>query len=150
VHDLRAGRPREHGGRLLRRLHHGPGHLGGRGHRVHRDGLRDRVRDLHRAHVRAAGRDLREASLTPLRVLAVLALVPVLLLGPAQEYIWHVIIQIFLWSFVGNAWSLMGRFGLVSFGHGAFLGVGAYATVLLWNAFGLTPWIGAPLAVALT
>src|SRR6185312_8753646 len=27
VHDLRAGRPREHGGRLLRRLHHGPGHL---------------------------------------------------------------------------------------------------------------------------
>ncbi len=93
--------------------------------------------------------------MTPLRVLAVLALValalvPVLPLGPAQEYIWHVIIQIFLWSFVGNAWSLMGRFGLVSLGHGAFLGVGAYATVLLWNAFGLTPWIGAPLAVALT
>ncbi len=93
--------------------------------------------------------------MTPVRVLAVLtlaslALVPVLPLGPAQEYVWHVIIQIFLWSFVGNAWSLMGRFGLVSLGHGAFLGVGAYATVLLWNAFGLTPWIGAPLAVALT
>lgn len=93
--------------------------------------------------------------MTPGRVLAALALValvlvPVLPLGPAQEYIWHVIIQIFLWSFVGNAWSLMGRFGLVSLGHGAFLGVGAYATVLLWNAFGLTPWIGAFLAVALT
>ena len=93
--------------------------------------------------------------MTPWRVVAVLALavlilVPVLPLGPAQEYIWHVIIQIFLWSFVGNAWSLMGRFGLVSLGHGAFLGVGAYATVLLWNAFGLTPWIGALLAVALT
>jgi branched-chain amino acid transport system permease protein len=93
--------------------------------------------------------------MTPLRVVAVLALaalvlVPVLPLGSAQEYIWHVVIQIFLWSFVGNAWSLMGRFGLVSLGHGAFLGVGAYATVLLWNAFGLTPWIGAPLAVALT
>jgi branched-chain amino acid transport system permease protein len=93
--------------------------------------------------------------MTPLRVAAVLALaalvlVPVLPLGPAQEYIWHVIIQIFLWSFIGNAWSLMGRFGLVSLGHGAFLGVGAYATVLLWNAFGLTPWIGALLAVALT
>ena len=64
-------------------------------------------------------------------------------LGPAQEYIWHVIIQIFIWSFMGSAWSLMGRFGLVSLGHGAFLGVGAYATVLLWNFFGLTPWIGA-------
>ncbi len=93
--------------------------------------------------------------MTPLRVagllaLVALAVVPVLPLGSAQEYIWHVIIQIFLWSFVGNAWSLMGRFGLVSLGHGAFLGVGAYATVLLWNAYGLTPWIGAPLAVALT
>ena len=90
------------------------------------------------------------ARLLGLAGVVALALVPLLPLGPAQEYIWHVIIQIFLWSFVGNAWSLMGRFGLVSLGHGAFLGVGAYATVLLWNAFGLTPWIGAPLAVALT
>ena len=42
----------------------------------------------------------------------------------------------------------MGRFGLVSLGHGAFLGFGAYATVLLWNFFGLTPWLGGVLAVA--
>ena len=82
--------------------------------------------------------------------LMVIALLPVLPLGEAEEYIWHVIIQIFLWSFVGSAWSLMGRFGLVSLGHGAFLGVGAYATVLLWNAFGITPWLGGLLAVAIT
>jgi branched-chain amino acid transport system permease protein len=36
----------------------------------------------------------------------------------------------------------MGRFGLVSLGHGAFLGVGAYTSTLLWNFYGLTPWIG--------
>ena len=30
------------------------------------------------------------------------------------------------------------------------LGVGAYATVLLWNFFGLTPWAGAAIAVLLT
>ena len=90
------------------------------------------------------------ARLLGLVALAALALVPVLPLGSADQYIWHVIIQIFLWSFVGNAWSLMGRFGLVSLGHGAFLGVGAYATVLLWNFFGITPWLGAPLAVLLT
>jgi branched-chain amino acid transport system permease protein len=82
--------------------------------------------------------------------LAGMLLVPVLPLGGAREYIWHVIIQIFLWSLVGNAWSLMGRFGLVSLGHGAFLGVGAYTTVLLWNFFGLTPWIGGLLAILLT
>jgi branched-chain amino acid transport system permease protein len=82
--------------------------------------------------------------------LAALALVPVLPLGGAREYLWHVIIQIFLWSLVGNAWSLMGRFGLVSLGHGAFLGVGAYTTVLLWNFFGVTPWVGTALAIVLT
>ena len=43
----------------------------------------------------------------------------------------------------------MGRFGLVSLGHGAFLGVGAYTAVLLWNHFRLTPWLGAPAGVAL-
>lgn len=85
-----------------------------------------------------------------LLALAVLALLPVVPLGVAQEYIWHVVIQIFFWSFVGNAWSLMGRFGLVSLGHGAFLGIGAYGTVLLWNFFGMTPWLGGLVAIALT
>jgi branched-chain amino acid transport system permease protein len=44
----------------------------------------------------------------------------------------------------------MGRFGLTSLGHGAFLGLGAYTTTLLWNHFGLTPWLGGVVAVALT
>ena len=38
----------------------------------------------------------------------------------------------------------MGRFGLVSLGHGAFLGIGAYAVTMLWNHFGITPWLGIP------
>jgi branched-chain amino acid transport system permease protein len=42
----------------------------------------------------------------------------------------------------------MGRFGLVSLGHGAFLGVGAYTGTLLWNFYGLTPWVGVLAAVA--
>jgi branched-chain amino acid transport system permease protein len=41
----------------------------------------------------------------------------------------------------------MGRFGFVSFGHGAFMGVGAYVPALLWNYYGLTPWIGIPIGV---
>ena len=82
--------------------------------------------------------------------LVVLALIPILPLGAGREYLWHVIIQIFLWSFIGNAWSLMGRFGLVSLGHGAFLGVGAYVTALTWNFFGIAPWVGGPLGIVLT
>jgi branched-chain amino acid transport system permease protein len=72
----------------------------------------------------------------------------VLLTGGLGQYVLHVMIQIFIWSFIGQAWSLMGRFGLVSLGHGAFLGLGAYTVALLWNFFRLTPWIGAVIAVA--
>ena len=53
---------------------------------------------------------------------------------PASEkYYLHLLIQILLWSFIYTGWSLMGRFGLTSLGHGAFTGIGAYVTVLLWN-----------------
>ena len=75
-------------------------------------------------------------------LLGALAVVPFVPMGGVRQYVLHVIIQIFIWSFIGNAWSLMGRFGLVSLGHGAFLGVGAYTSTLLWNFFGLTPWVG--------
>jgi branched-chain amino acid transport system permease protein len=36
---------------------------------------------------------------------------------------------------------------MVSFGHGAFLGIGAYAVVMLWNHFHVSPWIGSIVAV---
>ena len=65
-----------------------------------------------------------------------------------SPYPLHIIVIILIWSFVYTSWSVMGRFGLVSLGHGGFLGVGAYVTALLWNNFGLTPWIGIPLAMA--
>ena len=46
-----------------------------------------------------------------------------------------------------TSWSVMGRFGLVSLGHGGFMGIGAYVTALLWNYFHLTPWLGIPVAM---
>jgi branched-chain amino acid transport system permease protein len=83
-------------------------------------------------------------------VVAILGLVavPWVPMGGARQYVLHVLIQVLIWAFVGTAWSLMGRFGLVSLGHGAFLGFGAYTTTLLWNFFGLSPWLGSPVAVA--
>ncbi|HVC64097.1 MAG TPA: branched-chain amino acid ABC transporter permease [Candidatus Dormibacteraeota bacterium] len=56
-------------------------------------------------------------------------------------------VVILLWSFAYTSWSVMGRFGLVSLGHGGFMGIGAYVTALAWNHGGLTPWIGIPLAL---
>jgi branched-chain amino acid transport system permease protein len=63
------------------------------------------------------------------------------------SYFLHLMIQILIWAFIYTAWALMGRFGFVSFGHGAFLGVGAYGPALLWNYWDLTPWLGIPLSV---
>lgn len=83
-------------------------------------------------------------------VLALLALAPALPMGGYKQYALHVMIQILIWSFIGGAWSLMGRFGLVSLGHGAFLGLGAYTTTLLWNFWGVSPWVGALVTVVLT
>jgi branched-chain amino acid transport system permease protein len=83
-------------------------------------------------------------------LLLVLVAVPFVPIGGMQQYVLHVVIQILIWSFIGGAWALMGRFGLVSLGHGAFLGLGAYTSTLLWNFFGLTPWIGVLAAVALS
>jgi branched-chain amino acid transport system permease protein len=67
----------------------------------------------------------------------------------ASPFVMHLLIQILLWGFVYTAWSIMGRFGFVSLGHGAFMGVGAYVPALLWNYGGVTPWIGIPLGVVL-
>src|SRR5205814_3519925 len=117
------------------------------------DGLRHRLRALHRADVHPARRHLRQAAMTIKRaaglvLLVALMFVPFVPMGGMRQYVLHVVIQIFIWSFIGGAWSLMGRFGLVSLGHGAFLGVGAYTTTLLWNFYGLTPWIGTLVAMA--
>jgi branched-chain amino acid transport system permease protein len=80
-------------------------------------------------------------------ILGVLAALPWVPMAGMREYVVFVMVQIFIWSFIGQAWSLMGRFGLVSLGHGAFLGVGAYTTTLLWNFYGLTPWLGVVVAM---
>ena len=78
--------------------------------------------------------------------IALLCLIP--LLGLSEYYL-HIAIMILLWGFIYTAWSIMGRFRLVSLGHGAFLGIGAYGVTMLWNHFGITPWLGIPFSLAL-
>jgi branched-chain amino acid transport system permease protein len=65
-----------------------------------------------------------------------------------DPYHLHILVLILIWSFAYTSWSIMGRFGLVSLGHGGFMGVGAYVTALLWNHLGVSPWIGIPVGMA--
>jgi branched-chain amino acid transport system permease protein len=66
------------------------------------------------------------------------------------NYPLHLAILVLLWGYIYTSWALMGRLGLVSFGHGAFMGIGAYTVVMLWNHFGLSPWLGGLAALAFT
>jgi len=78
--------------------------------------------------------------------IALLALLPLSGIG---NYPLHMVILCLLWGFIYTSWALMGRLGMVSLGHGAFLAIGAYGVVMGWNLFGLSPWIGTLFALAL-
>jgi len=77
--------------------------------------------------------------------LAVLAALPFAGIG---NYPLHMLVLVLLWGYIYTSWSLMGRLGMVSFGHGAFMGIGAYSVVMLWNHFGVSPWLGAVAGLA--
>lgn len=92
---------------------------------------------------------LSPATLIGIAILLALPFIVRTFFGGSEKYYLHLLIQILIWSFIYTGWSLMGRFGLTSLGHGAFTGLGAYTAVLLWNYAGLTPWLGIPIGIAI-
>ena len=81
--------------------------------------------------------------------LVLLALALLIPLTGVGNYPLHLMVMGLLWSYIYTSWAIMGRLGMVSFGHGAFLGIGAYSVVLLWNFFGLSPWLGLLAGIAI-
>ena len=60
-----------------------------------------------------------------------------------SSYAITVLIFIFFYAYLGQAWNIVGGYaGQLSAGHAAFVGVGGYAAALLSMHAGLTPWIG--------
>jgi len=77
--------------------------------------------------------------------LAVLLAVGVLVALPwmVSSYAVTVLIFIFFYAYLGQAWNIVGGYaGQLSAGHAAFVGVGGYAAALLSMHAGLTPWVG--------
>lgn len=76
---------------------------------------------------------------------AILAIAVVLLLLPLflEDYLLHVMILIFLYAYLGQAWNILGGYGgQLSLGHAAYFGLGAYTSTILFIHFGLSPWLG--------
>lgn len=75
-------------------------------------------------------------------LLFILLLVIIFPFAGLPLYFTHTIILIFIWGAVTTAWSYMGRFWMISLCHGAWVGIPAYTTVLLFNFYHLSPWVG--------
>ncbi|QWF49636.1 branched-chain amino acid ABC transporter permease [Bordetella hinzii] len=74
---------------------------------------------------------------------ALLALVP---LAVRDAFTLQVLLLAIMFGALGACWNLVGGFlGRISFGHGVFIGVGGYTTLLLLLHLKLTPLLGIPL-----
>ncbi len=87
----------------------------------------------------------------PRRTLVLLALLLVLgLTAPlyAGDYLLTILILIFYFAYVGQAWNIMMGFaGQLSLGHALYVGLGAYTASALYVHFGIGPWLGLLVAV---
>jgi branched-chain amino acid transport system permease protein len=84
--------------------------------------------------------------------LGALILFPVFVTLPYPR---HVMIMIFLYAMLAQAWNLLaGYCGQISLGHAVFFGAGAYTSTVLFRTLGVTPWLGmlagALMAIALS
>jgi branched-chain amino acid transport system ATP-binding protein/branched-chain amino acid transport system permease protein len=87
-------------------------------------------------------------SLLPVIVLA--ALYAALSLTVTNSYYQLMLTLVPVWAIFGLSWNLLsGYTGLISFGHAAFFGIGAYVTALGQIYFDLPPWVLIPIAALL-
>jgi branched-chain amino acid transport system permease protein len=83
-----------------------------------------------------------------LAFLAAVAVVPWLL---PNQYLVHVVVLVGLYVILAVGLNLvMGYAGQVSLGHAGFYGLGAYVSAVLSVRYGLSPWLGTPLAAVAT
>ncbi len=58
-------------------------------------------------------------------------------------YLQDLLVVTFLWAGLALAWNIAGGYaGLISFGHAAFLGIGAYTSSILFVSYDVSPWLG--------
>ena len=74
-------------------------------------------------------------------IIAVSLILPIIF--DYSPYFQGLLIFIMMWVILGSSWNLLaGYTGLVSFGHAAYFGIGAYAAALPFMHWGISPWWG--------
>jgi ABC-type branched-subunit amino acid transport system ATPase component/ABC-type branched-subunit amino acid transport system permease subunit len=70
--------------------------------------------------------------------------------GVRNSYYQLMMTLVLVWATMGLSWNMLsGYSGMISFGHGAFFGLGAYSVTIAFVEFGITPWIGIPIGIAI-
>jgi branched-chain amino acid transport system permease protein len=77
-------------------------------------------------------------------IFSLLCLLGLLPLFHPPVYFISFFFMIYLYIILAESWNLIGGFaGYLSFGHVAFFGIGTYTSAMLFQKFGLSPFIGA-------
>jgi ABC-type branched-subunit amino acid transport system ATPase component/ABC-type branched-subunit amino acid transport system permease subunit len=83
-------------------------------------------------------------------VLAFAVIYAAVSLSITNSYYQLIMTLVLVWAIFGLSWNLLsGYTGLISFGHAAFFGIGAYTTALGQIYFDLSPWFSIPIAAML-
>ena len=91
----------------------------------------------------------RRKLIAPLLVIAIVAMAWIGLgMIVTNSYYQLMLTLVPIWAVMGLSWNLLsGYTGLISFGHAAFFGLGAYTVTIALVQFDITPWIGIPLGM---
>ncbi len=66
------------------------------------------------------------------------------------SYLLLILSLISIWGLMGLSWNMLGGYaGLVSFGQGAYFGIGAFAVVIFARDYAISPWFSLPLSAVL-
>ena len=92
---------------------------------------------------------VRRKLIAPLLVIAIVAIAWISLgMVVTNSYYQLMLTLVPIWAVMGLSWNLLsGYTGLVSFGHAAFFGLGAYTVTIALVQFDITPWLGIPLGM---
>jgi len=92
---------------------------------------------------------VRRRLIAPLLVIAIVAITWISLgMVVANSYYQLMLTLVPIWAVMGLSWNLLsGYTGLISFGHAAFFGLGAYTVTIALVKFDITPWLGIPLGM---
>lgn len=77
------------------------------------------------------------------KIIILIVVLALLALFTRTKAVHNTIILLLIFATLGEAWNLITGFaGQTSFGHAAYFGIGAYASVVLFYRYGITPLLG--------